>query len=82
MRRWVVLILIAALAAMSFAGCSQEQQTEAEETMEGVMEEAGEAADEAGEMLDDAGEAVEGAVDEAEEAVEGVVEDVEEATGM
>jgi len=76
MRRWVAVILIAALAAMSFAGCSQEQQTEAEETMEGA---AGEAV---GDAVDEAGEAVDGGMDEAGEAVDETVEETEEATGM
>ncbi len=81
MRRWVAMILIAALAAVSFAGCSQEQQTEAEETMEGAMEQAGEAIDEAGEAVEEAGEAIEDAVDEVGDAVEGTVQDAQEGTG-
>ncbi len=74
MRRLTALILITALAAMLLAGCSQEQQTEAEETMEGTLEQAGEALDEAGEAIDEAvdevGEAVDEAVDEVGDAID------------
>jgi len=72
MRKWVAMILIAALATMLFAGCSGEQQTEAEGTTEGTMEQAGQAVDQA---VEETGDAVEGAVDDAGDAVQGAVDD-------
>jgi predicted RNase H-like HicB family nuclease len=94
MRKWIALVLIAALAMTLLAGCSREQAEsttpaqEAGQAVEGAVNQAGEtidaAADQAGEAIDaaadQAGETIDKAVDEAKEAVDDATQEAKDAT--